>query len=111
MVDPYDPFGQVMLENLKERGCDLLGIEACSSLEAQKERLQNQLSQTSEADKDKNMKVDVEGHTMTTVYNQLLGKADKARIERIEIFDEFEEWDMLQSHYCLCLGKKFQEAV
>lgn len=28
------------------------------------------------------------------------------RIERLEIFDEFEEWDLIQSHYCIALGVK-----
>ena len=32
---------------------------------------------------------------MNTVYDQLLDKNEKARIEKIEIFDEFEEWVML----------------
>jgi len=41
------------------------------------------------------LKTEVEVHTMNTVYDQLLDKNEKARIEKIEIFDEFEEWVML----------------
>ena len=26
------------------------------------------------------------------------------RIESLEMFDEFEEWDLLQSHYCITLA-------
>ena len=32
MITPHDPFGETMLSNLSERGCDLLGIEACPDL-------------------------------------------------------------------------------
>jgi len=38
---------------------------------------------------------------MTTVYNSRLNQTEKQRIERIEMFDEFEEWLLLQGHYCL----------
>ena len=30
----------------------------------------------------------------------------KTRIERIEMFDEFEEWELLQGHYCLTLAAR-----
>jgi len=43
---------------------------------------------------------------MNEVYNKKLDKTEKLRIEKLEIFDEFEEWEMLQRHYCLCLGKR-----
>lgn len=33
MINPFDPFGETMLENLAQRGCDLYGIEACPTLE------------------------------------------------------------------------------
>ena len=41
---------------------------------------------------------------MSVVYMSKLDKVERLRIEKIEIFDEFEEWELLQSHYCLCLG-------
>ena len=34
MINPFDSFGQTMLNNLMERGCDLLGIEGCPTIEA-----------------------------------------------------------------------------
>ncbi|XP_046943820.1 leucine carboxyl methyltransferase 1-like isoform X2 [Lynx rufus] len=34
-----DRFGQIMIENLRRRQCDLAGVETCKSLESQKERL------------------------------------------------------------------------
>jgi hypothetical protein len=32
---------------------------------------------------------------MTDIYNKRLDKAEKSRIERLEMFDEFEEWVLL----------------
>lgn len=33
-----DRFGEVMLSNLRSRGCTLAGVEACASLESQENR-------------------------------------------------------------------------
>ena len=33
-----DRFGDVMLTNLKARGCSLAGVEACTSLKTQEDR-------------------------------------------------------------------------
>ncbi|XP_072798909.1 leucine carboxyl methyltransferase 1 isoform X2 [Vicugna pacos] len=38
-VNMDDRFGQIMIENLRRRQCDLAGVETCKSLESQKERL------------------------------------------------------------------------
>lgn len=43
---------------------------------------------------------------MSQLYTLKLDKTERQRIEKIEMFDEFEEWELLQSHYCMCLGKK-----
>lgn len=34
MIGPDDTFGRKMVENLKERGCELKGIEGCPNVEA-----------------------------------------------------------------------------
>jgi tRNA wybutosine-synthesizing protein 4 len=44
---------------------------------------------------------------MDKLYSLRLDTAERQKIEKIEIFDEFEEWVLLQSHYCLTLGKRF----
>lgn len=51
-----------------------------------------------------------ECYNMSQVYSVKLETAERVRIEKLEIFDEFEEWDLLQSHYCLALGKKFADS-
>ena len=44
---------------------------------------------------------------MNTLYrDKLNGEGEKTRIEKIELFDEFEEWDLLQNHYCICLATR-----
>jgi hypothetical protein len=36
-----------------------------------------------------------EGFNMNEVYNKKLDKTERLRIEKLEIFDEFEEWELL----------------
>ena len=43
---------------------------------------------------------------MVQVYNKHLSAFEKARIERLELFDEFEEWVLLQGHYCIAFGSR-----
>ena len=37
-VNICDRFGDIMIVNLKNRNCHLMGISACTSLDSQKER-------------------------------------------------------------------------
>lgn len=46
---------------------------------------------------------------MTTIYSNKLDAAERGRIERLEIFDEFEEWILLQNHYCICLAQQYTD--
>lgn len=72
------------MNNLRERGCDLLGLEDCPSIAKQIERMNTCWDTTH-----------VECETMISVYNDKLDKEEKKRIEKIEMFDEFEEWQLL----------------
>lgn len=38
---------------------------------------------------------EAECYSMNYIYNNKLDKEEKQRIEKLEIFDEFEEWEML----------------
>ncbi len=53
----------------------------------------------------------VEAITMLEFYNKYADPAERARIEKLEMFDEFEEWNMLQSHYCLVLANRGLSAL
>ncbi|CAL8309718.1 unnamed protein product [Boreogadus saida] len=88
-----DRFGQVMIENLRRRQCNLAGVEACRSLDSQKERfLQTGWEHADALD-------------MMTVYG-LLPQDDLARIERLEFLDEKELLQQLLQHYCICWANK-----
>eukprot|EP00899_Mesostigma_viride_P024360 jgi/Mesvir1/5108/Mv15268-RA.1 len=89
---PDDSFGQQMLRNLESRGCALLGIHATKDLGAHQARFQNAGWQRSD------------GYDMDTIYCHMLDKRELQRIERLEIFDEFEEWHLIQQHYCIAYG-------
>ncbi len=91
-IHPNDPFGQTMIRNLKARGCSLLGLETYPDLPAHRDRfLSRGWSHWN-------------GWNMNDVYRYFLDPTDLKRIERLEIFDEFEEWHMIQGHYCLSMA-------
>jgi len=94
MINPHDALGKVMVENVKARGCKLLGLQEIDTIEEEEKRFTNAGF------------TKVKGITMLEFYNKYADEGERQRIEKIEIFDEFEEWNMLQSHYCLVLGSK-----
>ena len=102
MINPFDPFGKMMVENIEvtrkqiiaqSRGCKLSGLKEFATLEKQKTRFSQTFTR-------------VDAITLLEFYDKYADKEEKARIEKIEIFDEFEEWNILQSHYCLVLATK-----
>lgn len=88
-IHPDDAFGHQMIINLESRGCALLSIDASPTLLA-KERLflENGWQRAVAWD-------------MLKVYGSFVDTQEKRRIERLELFDEFEEWHMMQEHYCV----------
>ncbi len=49
---------------------------------------------------------------MRRVYeSSFLDPSERARVERLEIVDELEEWSLLMDHYCLCLAPSSAEAA
>uniref|UniRef100_A0A8C4WRG8 Leucine carboxyl methyltransferase 1 n=2 Tax=Gopherus evgoodei TaxID=1825980 RepID=A0A8C4WRG8_9SAUR len=92
-VNMADRFGQIMIENLQRRQCSLAGVEACKSLESQRERLLLNGWETANA-------ID-----MMKVYS-CLPQADVRRIEGLEFLDERELLEQLMQHYCICWATK-----
>jgi hypothetical protein len=43
----------------------------------------------------------VHSMTMLQAWERLVTVSEKARVSKLEIFDEVEEWVMLMNHYCL----------
>jgi tRNA wybutosine-synthesizing protein 4 len=94
MMHPKDAFGRMMLQNLEDRGCQLLGLKECPDEDSHKQRMLSCGMTASQA------------WSMLYIHNNLLNKKERSRIEKLEIFDEFEEWDMLQSHYLICISSR-----
>ncbi|XP_026191530.1 leucine carboxyl methyltransferase 1 [Cyclospora cayetanensis] len=89
--NPEDPFGRVMIRNLQTRDCPLLTIRAYPTLDSQKKRFVAQgWPESSVAD-------------MRHVYEKFLPKEERERVQALEIFDELEEWWLIQSHYFLAV--------
>ncbi|XP_076042367.1 leucine carboxyl methyltransferase 1 [Oratosquilla oratoria] len=88
MVNLEDRFGEVMLSNLRTRGCDLAGAEACVSVDTQKDRFI--AAGWSGA----------QGWDMLEVWN-LLPPFDVSRVTQLEMLDEHELLKQLFSHYAL----------
>uniref|UniRef100_A0A0G4GPT2 [phosphatase 2A protein]-leucine-carboxy methyltransferase n=1 Tax=Chromera velia CCMP2878 TaxID=1169474 RepID=A0A0G4GPT2_9ALVE len=90
--NPDDAFGRVMVENLQSRGCALLGLKDYPSIASQRRRLRTA------------------GWAfcricdMNDVYDKMIDQSDVMRIQRLELFDEIEEWRLIQSHYFIAVA-------
>lgn len=89
---PTDPFGEMMLKNLHERGILLKSIMEYPTVKKQQERYL-QLGFKS-----------VLGFDLGQAYDQLVPHEEKLRISKLEILDELEEWILLCSHYCFIIA-------
>ena len=52
----------------------------------------------------------VEVYNMLNLYNKVIIKEEKVRIEKIEMMDEFEEWNLIQNHYCFGIALKTSDS-
>ncbi|CAG8551752.1 733_t:CDS:2 [Funneliformis caledonium] len=95
---PNDPFGSVMLQNLRAVNIELRGIYAYPDLQSQKDRYLRRGWTHAEA-------VDInEIHDLHIDSNEL------SRISKLEFLDELEEWRLLATHYCIAWAYTVKDA-
>eukprot|EP00889_Picochlorum_renovo_P006591 jgi/Picre1/33621/NNA_001101.t1 len=95
-VNPNDAFGKQMMINLSARGCPLKGI--VSSLEEQKQRMKCCGWQH------------VMCEDMLSLFNRGIPREEIQRINRIEMLDEEEEWNLLLQHYCITCAQNTSDS-
>ncbi|KAI8350620.1 leucine carboxyl methyltransferase 2-like protein [Choanephora cucurbitarum] len=88
-IKPNDAFGQMMIRNLKSRDIDLKGIHAFPDLVHQENRFKELGWQSAKA-------VDI-----NKIHDSYLDPSEIARIAKLEMLDELEEWRLLSAHYCI----------
>ncbi|CAG2113041.1 unnamed protein product [Medioppia subpectinata] len=88
-----DTFAHVMQDSLQSRDTPLLGVSSSVTLDQWKDKFAENGVQN------------VIAWDMNTVYDQLLSREDRQRVERLEFLDETELLTQLLSHYCLVFAR------
>lgn len=94
-----DQFGQVMIENLAQRGISLPTLNKYPTIESQLQRMKQW------------------GFTHSFVANfqyvhdKWLDEQERERIDRLEFLDEREEMTLLLEHYCIAWGSTSSDAA
>jgi hypothetical protein len=91
-IGPRDRFGAQMVRSLEARGAPLLGIHKYPDLAAQRGRFRAcGFAAAAAAD-------------MRLISDRLIDGADRARLVLVDRMDEYEEWDLIQAHYCVVVA-------
>lgn len=102
MFNPMDAFGKMMRANIESSaGYKIPGFTDFPTLESHQTKFVN-VGFPADSTKVCNM---------LDAYNFIFDNEEKSRLQSIERLDEIEEWEMLMSHYCLCLGIKSGDNV
>jgi tRNA wybutosine-synthesizing protein 4 len=98
-IRPHDAFGKTMIRNLEQRNIPLHSLLTYPDLVDQEQRYLRDAGF-----------VWATARTMLDVFDHFIPKEIVRKACQIEFFDEFEEWNIVLSHYCLVLAGK-DEAV
>ncbi len=93
-IRPHDGFGKTMIRNLEQRNIPLHSLLAYPELQDQERRYTLAGFEWAKA------------KTMLDVFDKYLPQDLVRRACQIEFFDEFEEWQIVLSHYCLVVAGK-----
>jgi O-methyltransferase involved in polyketide biosynthesis len=105
MVNVGDRYGQVMLRNLTQAGYKVPGF-----VDNPERGDHIELFETAAGAGES---VSVSCRTMLECYKDedMVSNEKKARVARLEIFDEIEEWEMIMSHYCITRAHRMGNAT
>eukprot|EP00802_Teleaulax_amphioxeia_P030225 Tamp_32692.p1 GENE.Tamp_32692~~Tamp_32692.p1 ORF type:complete len:164 (+),score=36.59 Tamp_32692:154-645(+) len=92
-INPHDAFGGMMVTNIAARGCGLKSIHAFPDIDTQCRRYLERGWQR------------CEGKTMLHMFDAT-NSDELRRVARVEWFDEVEEWQLIQAHYCIMFATK-----
>jgi tRNA wybutosine-synthesizing protein 4 len=92
-IRPHDAFGKTMIRNLEARNIPLHSLLRYPELPDQRRRYVEEGGFGRAT-----------ARTMLQVFDSFLPPEDTRRIAGIEMFDEFEEWQLILSHYCLVVA-------
>ncbi|VVC28418.1 Methyltransferase Ppm1/Ppm2/Tcmp,Leucine carboxyl methyltransferase 1, LCMT1,S-adenosyl-L- [Cinara cedri] len=92
-VNMNDNFARIMLDNLRSRGCQFAGVDACFSTQTQMDRFVRVGWDSARS------------WNMTNIY-EYLPEDDRYRMERLEMLDELELLQQLLTHYCITIAWK-----
>ncbi|CAO3632260.1 unnamed protein product [Cunninghamella echinulata] len=96
-IRPDDSFGKVMIRNLQDQNIELKGIHAFPTLLHQENRFRDLGWDYAKA------------VTINTLHDSFLNSENKARISKLELLDELEEWRLLSDHYCIAWAYKSEK--
>lgn len=88
-INPNDAFGHIMVRHFEKIQSPLKRIHALDCLE-------KQLGLFEELEFSTTI-----GFDMNSFFENCIDAKEKCRLEKLEIFDEYEEWHLKCSHYCM----------
>lgn len=97
LVNTNDKFSHLMQQSLSEHDTPLLGATSTRTLQDWQQNFEKSGSKY------------VMAWLMTEVYDQLMDKKEKTRIEKIEFLDEVELLTQLFNHYCLVKASNYTQ--
>ncbi len=99
MISPTDTYGQMMLKNLHKAGFSLPGFIEFPTLRSHEEKFHGP-----EGHDGHQLWSIAKSVDMLNFYNRVIDSKLIDEVNRLEILDEIEEWNMIMSHYCITVA-------
>lgn len=98
-LDASSSYGQVMVKNLICRGIEMPTLMEYGTVDSQIRRFTDLIGI------EPKIKSDITCKDMKWIYDNDVGCVEKERLSRLEMLDELEELNLINSHYCLIVAK------